>query len=291
MISPYRIEERKRAWRRAGVLTALLTAAVVCDHARAADMSDDDILRGSFFADPSPGYVRWDGLQAGATVGYTNFNADFGNATSDLVAYILRSSTLESEAAPSGWTTLPKGTTNSPQFGAFIGYNFQWSDVVVGFDLGYNRPASLEASASDSISRYVTTSDSVTHNVNVSSSASLKLIDYATFRTRAGYAFGQFLPYAMIGAAVGRFNYSTNATVTDYQTPAPPPPSPNPGSQSASDSKNNVFAAGFVAGLGLDIAILPNAFVRAEWEYVAFAPVSGIRTWLNTGRVGAGVRF
>ena len=40
-------------------------------------------------------------------------------------------------------------------------------------------------------------------------SSSLKLTDYATFRGRAGYAFGQFLPYAFVGAAVGRMNYST----------------------------------------------------------------------------------
>jgi opacity protein-like surface antigen len=280
---------RKRAgWRRAGVLTALLAAAVLCDHARAADMSDEAILRGAY-EDNGPGYVRWDGLQAGATIGYSNFNADFGNATSGLVAYILRDSTLESEAAPSNWTTLPKATTNSPQFGAFIGYNFQWSELVVGFDLGYNRPTSLDASATDSIHRIVNTSDGVQHDVVVASSASLKLVDYATFRTRAGYAFGQFLPYAMIGAAVGRFNYSTDARVIDNQTP--PPPGGNPFDLSASDSKNNAFAAGFVGGLGLDVAVLPNVFVRAEWEYIAFAPVNGIRTWLNTGRVGAGVRF
>jgi outer membrane immunogenic protein len=259
--------------------------------AKAADMSDDDVLRGSFVSDPSPGFVRWDGLQAGVTMGYSNLNSDFGNGTSGQVAYILRNSLLEAEAAPSTWTTLPSNTTNATQFGAFIGYNMQWSELVVGFDLGYNRVSSLEASATDSIYRYVTTSDGVTHSVLVESSASLKLVDYATFRARAGYAFGQFLPYAMIGAAVGRFNYSTTATVTDYQSPAPPPPSGNPFRQGDSDNKDNAFAAGFLAGLGMDVAVLPNIFVRAEWEYIAFAPVNGIRANLNTGRVGAGVRF
>jgi outer membrane immunogenic protein len=41
----------------------------------------------------------------------------------------------------------------------------------------------------------------------------------------------------------------------------------------------------------VDVAVLPNVFLRAEWEYVAFAPVDGIRATLNTGRVGAGLRF
>jgi len=259
--------------------------------AKAADMSDDDVLRGSFFSDPSPGYVRWDGLQAGVTVGVSSMSNDFGNGTSSLVSYILRNSTLENEAHPSDWTALPSNTTNSQQFSAFIGYNIQWSELVVGFDMAYNRPLSFESSASDSIARSVRTSDGVTHNVTVESSASLKLVDYATFRARAGYAFGQFLPYAVVGAAVGRFNYTTTATVTDFWSSAGSPTLNQFGPQTASDNKNNAFAAGFVGGLGMDVALLPNIFLRAEWEYIAFAPVSGIRTTLNTGRVGAGVRF
>ena len=44
----------------------------------------------------------------------------------------------------------------------------------------------------------------------------MKLVDYATLRGRAGYAFGNFLPYAVIGAAAGRFNYATTVTVRIY---------------------------------------------------------------------------
>ena len=41
----------------------------------------------------------------------------------------------------------------------------------------------------------------------------------------------------------------------------------------------------------MDVAILPNVFLRGEWEYVGFAQVGGIRTNINTGRVGIGVKF
>lgn len=265
--------------------TAVALAALAIGSARAADMPDDSWLRGSYTTE-SPGYMRWDGLQLGAQIGLSNMSTDFGNGTSSQVAYILRNSTLESEAAPSTWTTLPEVITNGKQFGAFLGYNVQWSELVVGADIGYNRPSTLEASAVDSISRIVTTSDTVQHTVTIASSASLKLVDYATFRARAGYAFGQFLPYAILGAAVGRFNYSTSATVTDVQVPGG-----TFGPVTSTDSKDNAFAAGFVTGLGLDVALLPNVFVRGEWEYIAFAPVNGIRSTLNTGRVGLGIRF
>ena len=48
--------------------------------------------------------------------------------------------------------------------------------------------------------------------MTIKAQSSIKLVDYATLRARAGYAFGQFLPYALVGGAVGRFNYSTSAT-------------------------------------------------------------------------------
>jgi outer membrane immunogenic protein len=107
------------------------------------------VLRGTV----SPGYVRWDGWQAGIQAGFGNMNADFGKSTSSMVAFILRNSTLESEGHPSSWTTLPKNTTTGPVFGGFVGYNWQWSELVVGWDLAYKRPASLNSSTSDSLRR------------------------------------------------------------------------------------------------------------------------------------------
>jgi hypothetical protein len=71
------------------------------------------VLRGSV----SPGYVRWDGWQAGIQAGFGNMKADFGNSTSSLVAFILRNSTLEAEGGVSTWTTLPSNTTTGPVFG------------------------------------------------------------------------------------------------------------------------------------------------------------------------------
>lgn len=243
----------------------------------------------SVFAQP-PAAARWDGFIGGAQVGVSNFNADFGTATGSLVAYILRNTTVEDEFAPSGWTTLSKSTTNSKQYGFFIGYNTQWDCLVLGIDGAYNRPQSLNAASADSIRRIVTTSDGTQHDVTVSASASLKLVDYATARARAGYAFGQFLPYAAVGVAVGRFDYATSATVTDFWTPSGGVTTQF-GPVTQTDGRSGAFSAGAAVAAGIDVAVMPNMFLRAEWEYIAFAPVSGIRTQLNTGRVGVGLKF
>ena len=96
-------------------------------------------------AGASPPYVRWDGWQFGVDAGYGNMSTDFGNSTSPLVAFILRNSTLEAECAPSTWTTLPASTTNGPVFGGFIGYNMQWDQLVLGWDLAYKHPSILRS--------------------------------------------------------------------------------------------------------------------------------------------------
>jgi opacity protein-like surface antigen len=41
----------------------------------------------------------------------------------------------------------------------------------------------------------------------------------------------------------------------------------------------------------LDFALTRNFFVRAEYEYVYFSPVAGLRLDINTVRVGAGIKF
>ncbi len=276
---------RGRHWRAALVVLMLILLAPA--GAVAADMPE--FLRGS----TAPTYTRWDGINFGVQAGAMNMNADFGNSTSNLVAFILRNTELQDQFQPSQWTALPSDTTGGTQYGAFFGYNMQWDQLVIGFDMAYNYVSSLQASASDTITRQVvTTPDNVNHAVTIVAQSSIKLIDYTTMRMRAGYAFGQFLPYAMIGAAVGRFNYATTATVSDVGTPPVGSPIlPFTTLDTLSDSKNNAFVAGFGTGLGMDVSLMSNVFLRGEWEFIAFAPVGGIRTNINTARVGIGARF
>ena len=100
----------------------------------------------------------------------------------------------------------------------------------------------------------VTTPDNVNNALTIIAQSSLSLIDYATVRARAGYAIGQFLPYAVIGAAVGRFNYANTVTVHDVGTPPVGSPiAPFDTIDTQSNGKNNAFTAGFVVGLGLDV--------------------------------------
>jgi opacity protein-like surface antigen len=226
--------ERRSVLRLCTAVTLIAAATTVS--AVAADMPET-VLRGSYTEQPSS-FVRWDGIILGAQYGFSNLSADFSDFA--------------------GVGALPKTTSNSGQYGGFLGYNFQWESLVLGVEGAYNRPTSLSVSAEET---------------TTPSSSSVKLVDYGTFRGRAGYAFGQFLPYAFVGGAIGRMNYQTISAGTVLS------------------SRDNAYVGGVTAGLGIDVSILPNVFLRAEYEYVLFAPVSSIRTSVNTARAAIGVRF
>jgi outer membrane immunogenic protein len=221
------------------IVVGALFGAVAAGPAPAADMPGDYYLRGSLPSEP----MQWDGFYIGGQFGYSILDSDY----SDAVASVPMASGVD---------------TTGYSYGGFVGYNTQVFDpqLVLGIELGYNRPSSLETSTIMNTATDVWT-------------ASYKLEDYWTIRGRAGYAIGQFLPYAVLGAAVGRVNYSKTST------------------SGVVSAQSNTFPVGFVFGLGMDVAVLPNVFLRAEWEDVIFQPEGGIRSSVQTGRVGIGLRF
>jgi opacity protein-like surface antigen len=257
----------------------------------------------------APLYQRWEGFYVGGQLGRTGAGIDFGNGTASLTSYILRNDVVGSHVAD--WTTLPKADSNQTTFGGFVGYNFQWDgNLILGTEFSYNRVTSggVGSSAADSMTRIFNDDAAAPaghhyfYTTSVSSSASAHVTDFATMRARAGVVMDRFLPYAFLGAAVGRVDISRSATVAytredipDSVTPPALPITPQTdyifGPQTRSENRKGVFAYGYTAGLGVDVSLLPNVFLRAEWEYVQFFPVQDFKIHLNTGRVGVAVKF
>jgi outer membrane immunogenic protein len=84
--------------------------------------------------------------------------------------------------------------------GGFIGYNSEWENaLILGVELNYNH-VSLSASSSGSIARSFIDSTNIPsghhylYDVNVTGQASVHMSDIATFRARAGWEAGNFLP-------------------------------------------------------------------------------------------------
>src|SRR5882757_8565573 len=130
------------------LLAAMMFGAVT--GARAADMPD--FLRGSLPAS-STQTRNWDGWYVGGQVGYTSANMDFSHATKSLTNFIERNSVLQDPI--SQWQTLSRNDAQSIGFGAFVGRNFQYEEIVFGVEANYNYMNKLASSSTDSLSRMI----------------------------------------------------------------------------------------------------------------------------------------
>jgi opacity protein-like surface antigen len=274
--------------------------------AHAADF-DDFVLRGSTAKPPYydapvqprfiPGHPvrpQWDGLYIGGQVGAANSGVNFTQGVADLVANILRNTTIEDEFSPSQWVNLPDRSTTRASYGGFIGYNVQRDELIFGVEVNYNR-TDIRMVSGDTIGRVVNTSDGYSNDVVLSGTASVHLTDYGTLRVRAGWVYDAFIPYGFAGLAVGRATVSRSATVSVDGIDANPACGPclPPYSFTATDSetKEGAFAYGWTLGGGFDWFLFSNLFARGEYEYIGFAKFYGTNLHVHTIRTALGIRF
>jgi outer membrane immunogenic protein len=289
------------------VLAAMMFGAAA--GAQAADMPD--FLRGSFPASSSP-TRNWEGWYAGGQVGYSSSSMDFSQSLTGLTNYIFRDTVLETPT--SQLSTLSKASPVASGFGAFVGRNYQWEDLVFGVEANYNYINGLAGKSSSSIGPLAFVNPpgetpipnaTDTYAVTLTGNAAAQIKDVITFRGRAGWATGDFLPYIFGGVAVGRMDVarsvtsfvtkevditSTNAagaTVTTFGTPVFLPQL----SLTDSQQRTNNFVAGWTGGLGLEYVLWNNIFLRGEWEYIKFLSVENTTVTMNNLRAGIGYKF
>src|ERR1700694_2335242 len=173
--------------------------------AQAADLSDLPILRGAFTDGLSTSRVNWQGFYAGAQGGYGSSDENFNGSTRTMIAALLANTTIENEMQVSRWNLgLGKASARTSAFGGFAGYNSQWDDGVLGLEASYMHGTfGGTSTASQERVSGAALSDKFFHDVKATSSASISISDVATFRGRAGYAYGCFLPYMFAGLALG----------------------------------------------------------------------------------------
>jgi outer membrane immunogenic protein len=256
---------------------------------------DFDILRGEDFVGPAT-YMNWSGIYFGGDFGISDTNADFSKSTQAPIAYQLRETTLENEFSPSDWPVLGKADHTASSYGGFVGYNTQWEDVILGIEADYERPSGTLVAPTSPIERILTYTDPNTkqvtvYDVKLSGDGSLSNLDYGSLRARAGWIFGNFLPYGFAGLALGRADVAVTATVNPSASSTCGSPNTLPCVLTSTVSKNGALLYGFIVGAGLDVAVTSHIFLRGEAEYVQFAPIEGVLAGVASAHVGAGLKF
>jgi outer membrane immunogenic protein len=290
----------------------LLLAAMMFGAASGAQAADmPDFLRGSIPATSTP-TRNWDGWYAGGQVGYSSANMDFSQSLTGLTNFIFRDTVLETPT--SQLSALGKANPQASGFGAFVGRNYQWEDLVFGVEANYSYISGLAGSSTSTIGPIAfvnppgenpppNTSD--IYAVTLSGSARVQIKDVMTFRGRAGWATGDFLPYVFGGLAVGRMDVfrtvnsfvtkevdvtSTNSfgvTSTVVQSFGVLPQL----STTQTQERTNNFTVGWTGGLGLEYVLWNNIFLRGEWEYIKFLSVMNTSVTMNSAHAGIGYKF
>ena len=277
--------------------------------AEAADLSDLPVLRGSL---PPSGLTiqkaNWEGWYVGGQASYSAMEADFGKSI-PLLGQLNPSAGFLPQPS-SQFSIRTTNTIQSPGFGAFVGRNWQWDDIVVGLEANYNYYNSLSTWTTgyntrvtvDPVWQVNPPNTSTTYTVTSAGRVAVQLHDAIQLRARTGFAVGNFLPYVFGAAVLGRVDVSR--TVTSTVTSRADTTDPNtlivtrgptvdvPAmTQFLFDQKTNQLVAGWSGGLGLEYCVWGGLFMRAEWDYTKILAVKNTELVVNNLRFGLGYKF
>lgn len=273
----------RRLWLVAAVLGTVSAA-------HAADMPDLPILRGSLSDGLSRSGVNWQGFYVGGQGGYGSSDENFSGSNATMLAALLDHNVIQQMDVANWNLGLGKVSRRSGGYGVFFGYNAQWEDAVLGLEVSYlHGTFGGSSTASKELVSGSALSDGSFHDVAVASSASITIKDMATFRGRAAYAWGCFLPYVFGGFALGNADIVRSVTVNDAVAASAAGPFTALMPLNATDALHNHLIYGYTGGLGVDVNLVGGLFMRAEWEYIRFS--SQVDTSINTVRAGLGYKF
>src|ERR1700690_3783210 len=164
------------------VLAAAMFGAVSC--AQGADMPD--YLRGAVGPAPT---VNWRGFYLGGQAGYRSSDEDLSGSNTTMLAALISDNVIQQMGVGQWNLGLGNDSGRAPGYGSFMGYNWQWDDVVAGLEMSYLHGSfggKSTATAGPLIGGPL--SDGFFHNVSVTSTDAIAISDMATFRARAAYA-------------------------------------------------------------------------------------------------------
>lgn len=253
-----------------------------------------DYLRGAYAGEQEPRAAAgpdWAGVYGGVHAGMSSGQTDPRSLSGALAKNAMPNAGIHQELL---LATINIRETNkrAVSYGAFVGMNWLWDDVVLGIEGDYSH-SNLAANSSSGPYALFRDVNSVRYTVSSSATSRARISDWATLRGRVGYAAGMFMPYLTAGVAFGSVDSraTTSGTFSTESLNLPPTFPTINGTFSGVVGRRGI-TYGSAVGAGVDMQIIPNTFLRAEWQYINFAS-GGQRPdiSINTARVAGGVKF
>lgn len=262
-----------------------------------------DYLRGAISDEPSyqpapqqaSNTVDWSGFYVGGLASYNTGRINTRGVGSNLAMRAFPNLTVTDQIG--GLAHYQDGRDTAGGYGAFVGYNMMWDDVVLGVEGEYSRTSIERDSPISPIGRRLTPSSSTTLAYNTmltGGSVKTTVPQYGVVRLRAGWAVGQFMPYASLGVVMAdaRTKSTLQGTLTEYILNTTTGAWEPGGTVNANvSSKNQTVSWGYAIGAGMDVMLAGNIFVRGKYEFLSFGGSQSTHIGLHTFKAGAGVKF
>jgi outer membrane immunogenic protein len=272
-----------------GAIALALSLAAMAGRAEAADY-----LRGTYAGDTEPkaAGVDWAGVYGGVHAGASVGQVDARPFARPLADQALPGTIITDTVA--GLINFRETNKMSTSYGAFVGMNWLWDDVVLGIEADYTRSSLRANSVSNGAATFQPTGSTDEYDITTNATARARLSDWGTLRGRVGWAAGMFMPYLTAGVAFGNVDgrSTLNGTWARFDVSAPPVRTPISNGTFSSVIGRRGITYGGAFGAGVDMQLMPNMFLRAEWQHIQFAS-GGQRPniSINTARIGGGIKF
>ncbi len=247
----------------------------------------------------------WSGGYVAIMGGYNSSNVTAGDLASTMVDVAIPAWNYAEKAKALAKASTQDMTASGGVYSLHAGFNVMMERLVVGGELEYGKfsPA-LNAQGAFNQSREfeqktftLTDGSSATDHIGATLKYSNKtqMLDFGLLNGRAGYAYGRFMPYALVGLGVTRVKIDAKMAATEnhlvevggaYNSKL----SYNIGPSIGSYTKD-AYAATFSFGLGFEYALMDNLLLRAQYNYMTAGPLKGETISNNLARGGLALKF
>lgn len=247
----------------------------------------------------------WSGGYVAIMGGYNSSNITHGDLAANMVDRALPAWKYAEQAKTLAKALSNDMTANAGVYSVQAGFNIMSQRLVYGAEIEYGKfsPSMNAASAFDE-SREVdqkTWTDSTDKvvidyiSVRTAYTNKTQINDFGLINARAGYAYGRFMPYALVGFGVTRVKLATTmkaeeAHRIEIDGVYSKPPSYVISPPTAVLTKN-AYAATVSLGLGFEYALLDNVILRAQYNYMTSGSIKGEGLSNNMARGGLALKF
>ena len=245
----------------------------------------------------------WSGGYVAIMGGYNSTNINAGELASTMVDITVPAWAYAEKAKALAKASAQDMTASGGVYSLHAGINVMMERLVVGGELEYGKfsPALNTQGSFDQSRTFeanaVTLADGTAAVEKVGAtlvySNKTQMLDFALLNGRAGYAYGRFMPYALVGLGVSRVKIDTTMYATENHTieVAGDVRSRSIKGPFRGSYTKDAYAATFSFGLGFEYALLDNVLLRAQYNYMTAGPLKGETASSNLARGGLALKF